>query len=886
MRNALQSRATKRTGIICLLTMVVLALMPMAPAAAVQTISWTTSPPATAVVGQQVAFAWSGTANTFLGARITGCFATYPNGNNFSYAFGGNFTTDNCNTTKTLTAPGNYSITVGFTLSTGGQMSQSWNVNVAAPTPTVAVPSSISTSATSVEGAAVQFTASASDSYYGASNTTCSPASGSVFPVGTTTVSCSATNPGNKTGVASFAVTVGKSSPTLLWSPPTSVLFGTTYAEVMTAEMQAADAAGTITYEGADGTAIPDDAVIPIGPDHVVKATYVPSRAAASAYHPVTAERTINVDKAASAVAFDLGSPTTATFGDAPFTVDVSGTPGAGDVTVRAQTGSTCTVDSPSAGTAITATVTLTRAGDCVLLADQAATDEYTAAPTAQWSVTTSKGNPEITWTPPSTLTYGDAVSDLFGATADVPGTMTYLVDGAEIEPDAVIDAGAERSVSVTFTPDQSDDYTDATATRTFTVEQAAQRLSVAEIADKTFGGGPFSLDINGTGPGAISTSATGLCTVDDAKVTIVGAGECSVTVAMAGTNNYLSADPVTRTFTITPAAQTLTVGQIANRTYGDEPFSLDIGETGPGTVSASAAGACTVTELTVTIDGAGECAVTVEKSATSDYLAPPSVTRTFTVDPAAQTLTVGQIADRTFGDGPFTLDIGGTGPGTVTASAVGPCTFDGLTVTLQRAGNCAVTATSNYLASPPVTRTFTIKPAAVIAVPNISKISPNSGPTQGKKPVTITGSGFSGATSVKFGTVTARFTVKNNTTIVATSPVLKQGAYAIRVTTANGTSAATAASLFTVRPVPKITKLSATSGRSAGKKSLTIRGSGFTGATSVEFGKVAAKFKVKNSTTIVVTTPRLKKGRHDVLVSTSGGTSAKAKAARYKVKK
>ena len=133
----LRARMWTRGGLVGLLAAVVLAVVPVAPASAVQTIAWTTAPPATSTVGSQISFAWTGTANTFLGARMTGCFANYPNGGNYTRSFGGNFTVQNCSTSKLLTQAGTYPITVGFTLSTGGQMTMTWNVTVSAPSPTL-----------------------------------------------------------------------------------------------------------------------------------------------------------------------------------------------------------------------------------------------------------------------------------------------------------------------------------------------------------------------------------------------------------------------------------------------------------------------------------------------------------------------------------------------------------------------------------------------------------------------------------------------------------------------------------------------------------------------------------------------------------------------------
>jgi uncharacterized repeat protein (TIGR02543 family) len=81
---------------------------------------------------------------------------------------------------------------------------------------------------------------------------------------------------------------------------------------------------------------------------------------------------------------------------------------------------------------------------------------------------------------------------------------------------------------------------------------------------------------------------------------------------------------------------------------------------------------------------------------------------------------------------------------------------------------------------------------------PAITKISPTSGPPAGGTKVTITGSGFTGATKVVFGGVAARsFTVVSSTKITAVSPAHAASTLNIHVTSPGGTSAQTAADQF-----------------------------------------------------------------------------------------
>jgi hypothetical protein len=74
--------------------------------------------------------------------------------------------------------------------------------------PTVTVPADITEEATGPSGAVVTFTASATDIVDGAVTTTCVPASGSTFPLGTTTVTCTATDAAGNPGSDTFDVTV------------------------------------------------------------------------------------------------------------------------------------------------------------------------------------------------------------------------------------------------------------------------------------------------------------------------------------------------------------------------------------------------------------------------------------------------------------------------------------------------------------------------------------------------------------------------------------------------------------------------------------------------------------------------------------------------------
>ena len=88
---------------------------------------------------------------------------------------------------------------------------------------------------------------------------------------------------------------------------------------------------------------------------------------------------------------------------------------------------------------------------------------------------------------------------------------------------------------------------------------------------------------------------------------------------------------------------------------------------------------------------------------------------------------------------------------------------------------------------------------ASSTSPPTVSGVSPTSGTTAGGTDVTITGTGFTGATAVDFGANAATgVTVVSPTSITAISPAGTAGVVDVTVTTPAGTSATSSADQFT----------------------------------------------------------------------------------------
>ena len=181
-----------------------------------------------------------------------------------------------------------------------------------------------------------------------------------------------------------------------------------------------------------------------------------------------------------------------------------------------------------------------------------------------------------------------------------------------------------------------------------------------------------------------------------------------------------------------------------------------------------------------------------------------------------------------------------------------------------------------------PAHQTFTL--TVLPKPPTITNVSPNTGPNSGGTSVTITGTGFTGATNVYFGGVPATsFIVNSATSITAVSPANVAGTVDIQVGTIGGFNDIVPADHFTYLGGPTVTGVSPTSGPSGGGTTVTISGTNLLGATGVSFGGVAATTVFNNtSTSLLVVSPPHVNGTVDIVVTTQGGSSATSAADHF----
>ncbi len=161
--------------------------------------------------------------------------------------------------------------------------------------------------------------------------------------------------------------------------------------------------------------------------------------------------------------------------------------------------------------------------------------------------------------------------------------------------------------------------------------------------------------------------------------------------------------------------------------------------------------------------------------------------------------------------------------------------------------------------------RRSTIVLTALLSSLAVTGVSPTYGPITGGTPVTITGSGFTGATAVTFGAVPAlTFDVVSDTEITATSPP-GAGTIDIHVLVLVGLSPSTSADqyTYTVPPTPTLpsvpgtpsSPVSGTGGSGSTSSSGTGGGTSSTGGTSTS-STSSSSGTTGGSTTTRTTTP------------------------------
>ncbi|MGA3181269.1 MAG: choice-of-anchor tandem repeat GloVer-containing protein [Verrucomicrobiota bacterium] len=501
-----------------------------------------------------------------------------------------------------LGAGSNQSLSVTFTPSDTTNYSTATatvriNVRKAAPVVTWPAPAAI-TYGTALGSNQLDATANIPGSF------TYTPSAGTILYAGNNQTLSAAFTPSDATdysnATATVMINVQRATPVITWAAPAAIIYGTALSSN---QLDAtANVSGSFAYTPSSG------AVLGAGSNQTLAVTFTPADTAD--YFSAGANVTINVLQAASIITW--AAPAGITYGTALSSTQLDATANVtGSFAYNPAAGAIL-----GAGSNQTLSVTFTPLN----------TGDYSTA-TATVSINVQRATPVITWAAPAAIAYGAALSsNQLDATASVAGSFAYNPLAG-----AMLPVGSNQTLSVTFTPTDMADYSNATAAVTINVQRAAPIITWAAPAAITYGTALSSNQLNAT------ANVQGAFVYNPTNGTVLGAGSnqsLSVTFTPSNTTDY-SNTTATVAITVQKATPTVTWAEPAGITYGAALSSSQLNAT------ANVQGTFAYNPLAGTVLGAGinqNLSVTFTPTDTVDY---NSVTDSVSLGVAPGALTV-----------------------------------------------------------------------------------------------------------------------------------------------------------------------------------------------------------------------------------------------------
>ncbi len=191
------------------------------------------------------------------------------------------------------------------------------------------------------------------------------------------------------------------------------------------------------------------------------------------------------------------------------------------------------------------------------------------------------------------------------------------------------------------------------------------------------------------------------------------------------------------------------------------------------------------------------------------------------------------------------TLTISGSGLGAVTDLTIGGVAVADLDVAPDGTTVTGTIPASDTAGSAAVELTFpagTVDAGALIYVaPAITAVSPSQGPNEGGTAVTLTGTGFTGATDLVLGGDSLPFTVVSDTEITFTTPAHPAGLVDISVTLPGLDATAPDSFAFLLDGVATVDAVTPDEGPTSGGTTVTITGTALESVTAVAFDGIPA---------------------------------------------
>jgi hypothetical protein len=382
--------------------------------------------------------------------------------------------------------------------------------------------------------------------------------------------SITAAYPGDSNNAANTSAailqTINKIAPTITWQTPAAILYGTPLSAIQL-DASSGGVAGTFVYTPPAGT------VLSAG-TQTLSVSFAPTDS--SDLSPATAAVSLTVNQAVPTLM--VSSSSSSAFYNATITLTAiisNGPTGAVTFYDGGNSLGTATLQ----GTKATLSISSLSVGTHTITASWPGSANYTAVTSSPITQTVNIATPGITWPPPASISYGAALSATqLDATANVSGTFSYspLLG-------TVLNAGS-RTLSATFTPTDTTDYSTTTVTVILQVNQVTPTITWSAPASIFYGTPLTATQLN-----ASSGGVAGFFYYTPAAGAILPAGlqTLSATFLPSDTTDY-SSPTATVSLTVSKATPTIAISNSASPSDYGAPivFTATVSSGPTGSVS------------------------------------------------------------------------------------------------------------------------------------------------------------------------------------------------------------------------------------------------------------------------------------------------------------
>ncbi len=263
-------------------------------------------------------------------------------------------------------------------------------------------------------------------------------------------------------------------------------------------------------------------------------------------------DRILLIGKMPQSIIFD--APRAHTCGDAPFLLAA---------TSDAGLPITFTVDDPSIASVAGQTLTILNEGSVTITATQSGGDTFLPAVPVQRTLTVSKKNQQITFSPLNNMLFGDAPVTLNASSTSGLDVVMSSSDQqiASINGQQMNIAGA-GTVTITASQPGNECFSQAApVSNTFSVAKASQIITFTDPGNKKMGDPDFQLiaQSNSAEPLIFSSSDDNKIDVTGSLARLAGPGRVVLRVDQTGTADYMPAN-ASRSICVVPATPAITI--------------------------------------------------------------------------------------------------------------------------------------------------------------------------------------------------------------------------------------------------------------------------------------------------------------------------------------